>query len=282
MVNFGDALRKGLVFCIEPKRWLPLFILDIAALGIVLGAFLSNIDSMMSGLVEAESNPLAMMPLTGLIAGFLVLGAVWFILRMWITGSLVHQSFRPREFENGFRLSFSKLPRIIVAVILTSVISGLLSSIPWVGWVISIFIGLAFFFMVQGIILDDLGAISTLKGSWNFFRKSPFDVFIAWLLIAIISSLILLVFAIPILSLFIGMFMSNAVAGTMEAGGMVLMLMYLQNNLTTVVVFGVIALLGMEFSQVFSTKAQTEFYLQLRKGFPSIIKAFARKKGRFF
>ncbi len=283
MVNFGDAFRKGLKFCIEPKRWLPLLILDTAALAVVVVTLLSGMSGVMDSLLDAQNNPLAMVSLSGYFIGFMLLGTAWYILRMWIMGSIIHQSFRPRELKGGYMLSLSRLHKVIVTALIVAVISGLAGAVPYVGWIFSLVITWAFFFIFQGIIIDNLGIVSTLKNSWGIFRKSPFDVFIAWLLIAVISALILGLFALPIMGMFFGMLFSSIMtSGSMGPGFAALLTVYLQNNLATVVALGFIALVGLELSQVFAIKAQTEFYLQLRKTFPSILKMFKDRIGRFF
>jgi MFS family permease len=283
MVNFGDALKKGLVFCVEPKRWLPLLVLDMAVLCVVIITLLSGMNGIISRAVQSQGDPLALMGIAGLIIGFILLGVAWYLVRIWIIGSLIHQSFRPREIRKGYLLSLSRLHKIVGVTILVAIISGLVGAIPLVGWLLSIFLGWIFFFMLQGVILDDLGIVSTLKNSWRIFRKSMFDVFIAWLLITIISMAIFGLFSIPLMTIFFGMFFNSVITGAVnDPGFLALASLYLQTNLALIVAYGTIALVGLELSQVFAAKAQTEFYLQLRKKYPSIFKAFKDKIGRFF
>lgn len=283
MVNFGDALRKGLLFCIEPKRWLPLLILDVAVLGVFILTILGGMGGLIGSLIEAQNNPLALFSLAGYFIGFMLLGIAWYIMRIWIMGSIIHQSFRPGEFSEGYVLSLGRLHKVIAAALIMAVISGLLGAIPYIGFIFSIVISWAFFFVFQGIIIDNLGVVSTLKNSWGIFRKGPFDVFIAWLLIFIISFLMLIVFALPLLGMFFGLLFNSIMAsGSMGPGVSALLMLYLQTNLGIVIAYGAIALIGLELSQVFAIKAQTEFYLQLRKKFPSILKNFKDSVGRFF
>jgi hypothetical protein len=283
MVNFGDALRKGLRFCIEPKRWLPLFVLDAAVLGMAVLVLLGNMGGMMDILLDIQNNPLAAASLAGYFAGFLLLGIAWFIARLWIIGSIVHQSIRPREFRKGYAVSLGRLHKTIAVTIVVAIIASLAGAIPFGGWILSLVIGWVFFFMIQGIIIDNLGVVSTLKNSMSIFRKSPFDVFVAWLLIAIISMLIFGAFSLPLLITLFG-FVWNTLffSGSMEAEALALLMVYIQNNLVTVVALGLTALVGLELSQAFGIRAQTEFYLQLKKRFPSILKAFRGRVGRFF
>lgn len=271
MVNFGEALKKGLRFCIEPKRWLPLFILDIIMFTIVIAVLLGRLNLIMSIMVESQTNPIAALPFLNLIAGFIILGVAWFLVRMWIMGSLIHQSIRPKEFERGYKISIGRLHRIIAVVILVGIISTLAGIVPIVGFIFSLIVSWVFFFVFQGIIVDNLGIIGTMKNSLHIFKKSPFDVFIAWLLIAIISGLIMLAFGFPLLGIFFTFFL-GVFQGTVDPNNIALFAFYLQSNLPTIIAFSTIALVGLELSQVFSVKAQTEFYLQMKKRFPNLLK----------
>ncbi len=282
MINFGDALRKGLRFCIEPKRWLPLFILDATVFGIVIHTLLTGMNSIMESLIEIEGNSMAPFPVAGYFIGLLLLGVMWYVIRLWILSSLVHQSIKPMDIEKAYRLSFSMLHKVIAATLLLAIISSIVGTIPLAGWIFSIIISLMFFFMMQGIIIDKLGVITTLKNSYGIFRKDPFDVFVVWFLIAIISTLILGLFSLPLVASFFGVFFSAVgLTGTIDSGAMALLLIYLQENVVHFVAMGLVALLGVDVSQVFSIKAQTEFYLQLKKKFPSVLKTFTRKRGEF-
>jgi hypothetical protein len=283
MVNFGDALRKGLGFCIEPKRWLPLLILDTAALAVVLATLLGSMSVITETFINAQNDPLGMASLSGYFIGIMLLGIVWYIVRMWIMGSLIHQSLRPREIKAGYMLSLSRLHKVIATVLIVAFISGLAGAVPYVGLIFSLVLSWAFFFIFQGIIIDNLGIVSTLKNSWLIFRKSPFDVFVAWLLIAVISALIMGLFALPLMSVLFGLIFSSIMAsGSMAPGVGALLTVYLQNNLAELVALGAIALVGLELSQAFAIKAQTEFYLQFKRKFPNILKMFKGKAGRFF
>lgn len=266
MVNFGDALRKGLRFSAEPKRWLPLLALDLAALAVVLAALMSGMGPIVESLLEAQSDPLAMSPLSGYIIGFMLLGIAWYVLRIWIMGSLIHQSARPRETRKGYRLALGRLHRVIAAVMVMAIISGLAGMVPYLGPIFSIVISWVFFFILQGVIIDNLGVVSTLRNSWGIFRKSPFDVLIAWLLIAIVSACVMLVFALPLLFMFFGFIFSSIMTSGLAGPGLAALLaVHIQSNMAVTVLLAFIAVVGLELSQAFGIKAQTELYIQMRK-----------------
>ena len=282
MVNFGEALRKGMGFAAEPKRWLPLFVLDAIVLLVFIYGFLAGAPEFFDLMASSGSDPLFGAQVATLVGNFILVGIVWYVLRLWLLGALVHQSAKPREYEKSFKVSFNNIHKIIVATAVVAIITTIVGAIPVIGWLFSILLSIAFFFILQGIILDRLGVASTLKTSWKIFRKDPFDVFISWFLISVVSSLIMLIFALPLLFYVGEFFFSAAIAGTFETGGSAMVLAYFQENMAMITVLGLIALVGMEAGQAFAARAQTEFYLQLKKRFPSILKEFSRKLGRFF
>lgn len=289
MVNFGDGLKEGISFCLDPKRWLPLYTLDVAIVSVFAVSFLAHISTLLPLFTQSGFGTFQALSLAGFILGFIILGVIWFILRNWIIGSLIHQSYRNKEIERSYTISLSRLPKLIVTAIIIAIISAilgtLLATLPFVGIIINIIISLIFFYVMQGIIIDDIGAVNTLKASYRFFRKAPFDVFIIWLLIAIIAGLITLAFSIPLLSMFFGAIFGMAVtsaSAVVGSGGAIMFFLFLQERITTVFAFALIAVLGMDIAQTFSIRAQTDFYMQFKKSYPSILKSFAKDKGRFF
>ncbi len=283
MVNFGDALRKGLRFGIEPMRWLPLFVLDLAMALIFLGVLFYRADEfLLMSINNGAASSFPALSVISLFIGLGLLGTAWFIIRLWIMGSLIHHSSRPRDFDRGYIVSIQSLHKLVGVVALVSLISMMASFIPVAGFILAIFVSLAFFFMLQGVVLDELGIVSTLKASWAFFRKSPFDVFVCWLLISIVSALLILPFMIPFMVVFSGAIFSSLAAGSGGSPSLPAFMNSLEMGLPLLIGFGMIMIVGFVVSQAFSIKAQTEFYMQFRKKHPSVLKALSRKRGRFF
>jgi hypothetical protein len=275
-------LRKALTFTTDPKRWLQLFLVDAAFLSLATLLIMGDINLMITILMNAESDVMPAIPMFPSIIALLATILFWYIIRMWIMGSIIHQSFRPKDIEKGYRISFKRLHKIIIATIILALISSIAGMIPIAGPVISIVFGWMFFFAFQGIILDNLGVVSTLKNSFQIFRKSPFDVFVSWFLIVIISTLIWALFSLPLIAGFFGLFYNALFAtGTMQPDTLALLLMYAQQNIVSVFALVLVSILGGSISQVFSAKAQTEMYVQFKNRFPSILKSFARKVGKF-
>ncbi|MFQ5647887.1 MAG: hypothetical protein ACE5FW_01505 [Candidatus Aenigmatarchaeota archaeon] len=265
-IKWGEPLVKGLKFAVHPKRWLLFFIIDLVFLGSAAWIVLSNLSAFTSALVTITTDVTAVSSLLGYIAGVVVLLIVWGLLRIWAMGAIIHQSFKEKDaVKKSFSISFKKYPSLLLATIIIGVIAALVGWVPYIGWIISIVVGLIFFFVVQGIIVKGSGAFKAINESWKIFKGSPFKVFLMWLLIVIIGGAISLIFALPALGMVLGLMLS---AGqTTGAAAMAAVLFSVMTTPVNFVAVFVIFLVGSAVSMCFSLKAITEYYLQVRKRF---------------
>jgi hypothetical protein len=271
MADYGKALSRGLRFGIKPKRWLQFFILDLIFLSIGLAITISNLSEIIPIITGYSQDLTGALGLLGIGISLLVVFVVWMLVRLWLMGAVVHQSYKEgSRISESFRVAGRKYLHILLATVIVTVIMALVSMIPYyVGLVITIILGWVFFFVIQGIMVSGMGFDKTIVNSYRIFRKSPLEVFIAWLLITIITAVIYLVFAIPAMVLFFGIIYSLAPMymgiGTVTPDAMASLSQTLQANMPAIAVVGIIALIGFAISQAFALKAQTEFYTQLKK-----------------
>lgn len=267
MVDYGKALGKGLGFGIKPKRWLQFFILDLVFLSIGLAITLPNLSDILPVIMGGSQDLAAALQIGVFAVSIMIVFVVWMLIRTWFVGSIVHQSYKEKDkISNGFRIAGRKYLHILVAMIIVGIIAGAVSMIPYVGWIIAFVVSWIFFFFVQGIVVSNMGCIRTLQNSYRIFRNKPLQVFLAWLLIAIVTLVIYFVFSIPMMIL---MFWAMVPLIPSQASPEVISALsqMLYTNLPTIMVVGIIALIGFSISQVFALKAQTEFYLQFKKKF---------------
>jgi len=277
-INYAHAIKNGFKFGFTPKRWLPFFITDIIFFSALLVLTLSNLQLIISSLAGFTTNPLALGSLLGygavIVGGFII----WFLVKIWIQGAVVHQSYKEKEFDKSWRVAYKKYLSLLAVVIVVALISFIVSTvigfIPYIGWALtiiaSIIIGLMFFFVLQGIIVSKLGFYKSMKSSYYMFRDKPFEVFIMWLLVGILSIVILGIFSLPIVvifsvilsNIFLGIGLSGAAAA---ADPIMTIVSSLQTYLVPIIVSGVILIVGLAISQTFALKAQTEFYQQIKK-----------------
>jgi len=264
-IDFVAPLKKAFAFCLEPKRWLPFFILDLAFVAIGFTLIMSNsmtFLSMMMATSGVEMSGEAAVLLLELVGLF----AAWLLATLWITGAVIHQSHKEKEFAKSWNFSRNRYLSLLGAAAVTAVIAGLAAAIPTVGWIISILVGLVFFFTLQGVMIKGQGIMKSLEDSWHIFKHQPFKVFLMWLLITALAGIIALIFALPIIGLTTRVVLDVAgTGGSITPADLMNLISTIQMQFNLFVVSGIIFILGLSIVRVMSIKAQTEFYLQLRK-----------------
>ena len=214
-IDFADALKKAITFCLHPKRWLPFFIMDVAFFSIALALIMANIPYFLYFLAGLEDTAL-IGPAATLFFSLIGLFVVWVLLGLWVTGAVIHQSNREREFGKSWSVSFHKYLSILGVTAITAVIAFLVAIVPYVGWLISIFVGIALFFSLQSVVVRGNGFIKALEDSWHIFRRQPFKVFVMWISVSAIALLLLAIFAIPLLALIFNIVVEVAGGGAIS------------------------------------------------------------------
>lgn len=261
MADYGDILVKSLKFSVRPKRWLPFFIADVVFIGLMLQIMLSDMGMFVTWLASVETNPALIGQAIGSIALLVACIIAWSLVKLWVQGAVVQQSFKEKEkVGDAFRYSLKRYPSLLIAFIIVGAISGIAGMVPYVGWILSIIAGLALMFVFQGVIVFKLGFAEAIGGSYYIFRKRPGSVFLAWLAIVIISLIVTGIFMLPALALF-GTALLPALIGAGTDATFYALVSLLLQNLNALMAVGVIFLLGSSIATTFSSKAATEFYL---------------------
>jgi len=263
-IDYADAIRKALVFCIRPKRWLPYFIMDVAFFAVAIALIVNNIPYLMYFFAGVEDMAL-IGPAASLFFTLIGLFAVWLLLGFWVNGAVVHQGNKEKEFKKSWSVSYHKYLSILAVTAISGLIAFVASLIPYVGWVFSVFAGIALFFVLQSVVVKDNGFMKAIQDSWHIFRKQPFKIFLIWLSVSAMAGLILAIFAIPLLGLIFNMAVQLAGGGSVSTATFVNFIFELENQFTLFIASIIVFILGMAISRAFTLKAQTEFYNQIKK-----------------
>ena len=270
MVDYWKALKRGLVFGINPKRWLQFFVLDLIFISIGLTIILPNLNDVLAFIMSDAQDIGGVFSMAGFALSLILVFAVWMLVRLWLTGSIIHQSYKGKAgLSESYGFAGRKYLHLLVAIIIISAVSFIVNFVPYIGAILTIIVSWIFFFVFQGIVVGNTGFKNSIRNSWSMFRNNPLQVFLAWLLITIVTVVIYLIFSIPAMFMFFGLFASLApmYAGAefVPAAFMDPLSQAMLANLPALIAVGVIALLGFAVSQAFALKAQTEFYLQMKK-----------------
>ena len=251
-MEWCKILKKSFIFSIDIKRWLPFFGLN--SLFLILGLLILTNFIGTKQLSSSFSS----------ILDILVLGVIFVtvypLLNLWINGAIVYQSYKERDkIGKSFRQSYNRYLSLLGATIIVGIINVFVSIIPYIGFIFSILISLIFFFIYQGVIVKGLGFDETLVHSYKLFRKNWATIVGIYIVLALIVILILGVFSIPLISLLVSLFFS------LKTYSLISIMSLIYSNLIYLVITGIITLIGFAISQVFYLKAQTEFYLRLKR-----------------
>jgi len=261
MVNYGKVLGDSLKFSVAPKRWVPLFALDAVFFTSALAYIIANIF-MFKSIVGSGGGGLAVV--STLIGAFLVLFAVfiiWMLLRIYVAGAIVHQSVKPKEFNKSWAVARQRYLSLLAVVILISVLSLIVGMVPYIGWVLSIIVSIAFLFSIPVVVVRKVSFDDALREGYKIFRKKPGEVFLVWLLITIVSGIIVVIFFTPVILSAWGVFMPMAISG----GGNFAVLSELVSKGWYLLPSGLVFLVGLAITNVFALCATTRFYPEFKK-----------------
>ncbi len=264
MVEYGKVLGGALHFCIEPKRWLPLFVLDAVAFIVVFSYLISNASAISSIIAGNVSDLLVASSIIGVIGVSVLVFIIWGLLRLYIVGALFHQSVKPKEYDKSWKVAKEKYLSLLMAGIIVGVISGFLSLIPYVGWILSIIIGLMFLFAMPAVIVRKMSFDDALRDSYKIFRIRTVDVFIVWLLITIITGIIIVIFLLPAMITLATLLLPTLVGVSAEGAGTGVLMAILAGGWSLAPAI-IIYLIGVALMTVFSTNALAHFYLAFKK-----------------
>jgi hypothetical protein len=265
-INWSKPLSEGLKFGFYPHRWLQLFAVDLVFVSLIISlvySSLSDIAYIISSM-KTETGRFLVLSLLSYIWIPIIILILWFIVRIWINGAIIHQSWKTKNSEIGksWRYACRKYPSLLVAIIIIGLLSILVSIVPYVGWILTIVFSWIFYFTLQSIMIRSRGFYEGLDDSYKIFMKNPFEVIVIWLIIAIVNVVIIGIFALPLASLLLANIFYLA-----NASGVASLLLMFKDQLAFFLISGLLFLIGVSIATAFSLKAQVEFYLQLRKRF---------------
>jgi len=315
-LRYCRTLKEGIVFGANPLRWLPVFIVDSLFFSILVCAVFAGSGS---HALELLSSPAG-------IGGIAFILAAWFLARLWIVGGVIHQARKEKDFNKCWKISLEKFPSLLGAMALVLAISVLLGLVPFINQLLTIIVGVAFFFSLQSVVVKNKSALDALKESYSIFRRrmNPMKlwdsrclacttvvvllglvsacvhyyyafffgysalfsagligfwitlsalafllfystVFRIWVVVAVISGIISIIFSLPALAL--GFSSLSTEILLLGKGGFQAVVLYFLSNPSNLFLAGIVFLVGSSISTAFSLKVQTDSYLRLRKRF---------------
>ena len=268
MVKYGKTLSDGIRFSIQPKKWLPFFILDSVTLTVFLAFIFSNaslfkeIASQSGGTDSLSATAIASIAVAGI--GLFAVFIVYVLIRIYIGGAIIHQSVKPKETKQSWTVAKERYFTMLAVIVIVSLATSVVGGVPYIGWVVSIIVGLLFFFALPPTIVDKKSFDDSIRTSIDLFREKTADVFLSWLLITIVATIIFFIFAVPLLVVSLGIFLPYFITNQSGTGGMEILNMLIQSG-WSLYPATLVLVVGYSISNVFSLFAQTNLYQQLKK-----------------
>lgn len=251
-MNWSDPLSKGLRFGLYPKRWLQYFLVDILFSSMIISYIYVNLSGFISIASGIEETPSLIMGMLGYMVFPLIVFLLWMLFRLWVEASIIHQAWKQRAgILLSFKTAMSKYPSVFAAQLLISLFILLTAMIPLVGWIVTVVVGWIFMFSLIHIVVRNTGFQEGLRGSYLIFRKSAFEVFLVWLITAVIGGLIVLIFAVPSILIFFTGFSGKGIGN-------------LLSNPSLILTGSIFFFIGGAISRCFLIKSHYEYYRQLK------------------
>ena len=253
-VKFGEAVHNGFKYATLKDRLAVWFVYTLA----YMLALIYPIYWMFSAITTRSVGSIV-----SAVVGFLGVLLVFGLIGVWITLAYV-QDYKSGSKKGGLWKAFTAVKavywRMVAVSIIVSIISGVLSSVEYVGWLLSFIISWIFLFIGQFVVIQKKKFGETFTASWKNIRKYPWETILVWLVNMVICMGIVILAMLPFMAALIGLAFP-LVEGNIING----LLSVIQANLVVFIVMGLIAVFGFAICSVFSLGMTTDAFLQIYK-----------------
>lgn len=263
MVNFGKIFGEAFRFGFSANRLLPFFIVNVLILSLIF-LFIDSVAAILPQLVG--SVPVAILSIIITAIPFVLGFGILFLIQLYFMAAITdnakyYWTKKPKPLSSSYNIAYKKYISVLAAVILSSLIGVAVSLIPFAGWLIAIIISWFFLFIVQFVVLTNTGAVDSLSRGYRLFMDSKLDVFLFWLLTALIGIALFIVALIPLAVVAIP-FLLVAFQSLSSGEGLASLLSLIKQNLMPLFAGGVITMAIMSYATVFQEGAKTFFFLE--------------------
>ncbi len=250
MADYSGALGRAWKYSLNSRRLGVLFLFFIAASAIAAAPMLLIYKTITLGALN-------LITLIQFFAWFFAGLVIAMLIFLYATLMFTHNYANQKQgLEKSARFAASNYPRFLAVIIVTSVITFIVSAVPFIGFIFSIIAGLVFFFIYQEVAFGSSFS-RTLKNSYRIFMDNKLDTILTFIITAVLAFLIILIFAIPFI--LIGIF---SLVAALQTGAFMQAVMA---NFGAFVIAGIILLIGAAFAILFTNSAKTDIYMQLKK-----------------
>ena len=182
---------------------LPLMLLFMTVLYVAPQIFfliVQNISMIETGPIGFAEFAISLLGMVSVLVASL---SMYFLFSIYQAGVVIHNisdriSDESKPYIQSLHMGFSRYPSIFVAAFLLSILSIIVGSIRYVGWLLNLIISCAFLLVYQTIVIDLKGFAEGFKRSIEYLRNYTTSYVIVYLVMIIIGGAIAIIGLIPI------------------------------------------------------------------------------------
>ncbi len=186
-------------------------------------------------------------------------------LGVFVEGILVHNFVHPKSLQKSSHfvsMSYSTLLGVVIFIVVLNWIINMFTLIPggfFITLLLQIIMAMIFFFAYQEVLVAKSGFSKTIENCWSTFRKHWPVILITGIVVIVVSGVILLASAIPLILFLFSLFASSS------GFSMAAMTLFIYKNAALLAVSIVSLLLGLVLSKLLGIGIATDVYMQIRK-----------------
>ena len=281
-VNFSKTFSSAFRYAFDFNRLLPFFIINLVMVAFII-FFIDSIIDFLPAIISSNWAGVSIANLIYTALAFVIIILITVLLRIYFQAAIADNArFYWQDKRKDLTKSFptgskylTVLFALILAMIITVLVSGFLGLIhiigPFLSIIVSIILSLIFMFLIQIVVISNKGALDAIKEGYGLFMKNKFDVFIFWLVLNILSIVILIVAVFPILIAFISIaapLLDSLIAQPGSVDGAKLIadaIPLVKANLLNLGIASILSALIFSYLTVFQESAKTFFYMQKKR-----------------
>ena len=249
-MDFSGAVKRAWSYSLDAKRFGTMLAMLLIAFVIAVAPIFFIYKTFSLGLLNVFTliQSFALL-LVGIIIGVLIL--------LYATLLFTHNYANKKSLGASARFALSNYPKFLAVVIVSGLVSWIVGFVPFIGIILSIAAGLIFFFVQQEVGARKSSFSDSLTNSYRLFMNNKLDTIIAMIITAVLSLIIIIIFAIPILAVLFGALGAALTGGSFTA--------VLAANIGALVVSAVMLVIGLAFATLFSNSIKTDIFMQMIK-----------------
>ncbi|MFH0711125.1 MAG: hypothetical protein V1944_00950 [Candidatus Aenigmatarchaeota archaeon] len=200
----GRSLREGFL----SKKFIPLFSLYFLFSALLL-TFINPVLKILPDILSLEFTKFSLAVVGITFTTLIILFLIVLFINIWFVGALTFQAYSNKSFRSSLKKSQQVYWRLVCMSLLAILIGIITSQLSTPGNILRIIFDLILFFVIPGIIIKNYSLLSSMKKSFELFRKNILKTVIFWFILFLILILVFFTLAFLVAALATPVLMSS-------------------------------------------------------------------------